>query len=93
MHGKAFLVDSLVAGVGTANLDNRSLRLNFEVTAAVVEPGFVTAVETMFQVDFLAATVLEQAMIDDDTFWSRLAARAAYLFAPVLRLWMPQQRS
>lgn len=87
MHGKAFLVDSLVAGVGTANLDNRSLRLNFEVTAAVVDAAFVESVEAMFQEDFAAATALDTAMLDGASFWSRLAARAAYLFAPVLRLW------
>ena len=32
MHQKVFLIDSSCAAVGTANLDNRSFRLNFEIT-------------------------------------------------------------
>src|SRR5262249_24019783 len=33
LHAKTMLVDSTVGVVGTANLDNRSFRLNFEVAA------------------------------------------------------------
>ena len=33
LHQKALLLDDLVAAVGTANFDNRSFRLNFEITA------------------------------------------------------------
>ena len=40
MHQKVFLVDDTVAGIGTANLDNRSFRLNFEVTAIVADDAF-----------------------------------------------------
>ncbi len=39
LHSKHFVIDDLVVGVGTANLDNRSLRLNFEVTALVRRPA------------------------------------------------------
>ncbi|CAN0595355.1 unnamed protein product, partial [Ectocarpus sp. 12 AP-2014] len=33
MHQKVILVDNRYAAVGTANMDNRSMRLNFEITA------------------------------------------------------------
>ncbi len=48
MHQKALLVDDAVAGIGTANLDNRSLRLNFEITAFVNDREFAHEVERMF---------------------------------------------
>jgi cardiolipin synthase len=35
VHAKTCVVDDELALIGTANLDNRSLRLNFEVVAAV----------------------------------------------------------
>ena len=35
IHAKTLVVDERLAIVGTANLDNRSLRLNFEVVAAI----------------------------------------------------------
>ena len=37
LHGNAFLVDEIGAAVGTVNLDNRSFRLSFEVTAMVMD--------------------------------------------------------
>lgn len=52
LHEKAMLIDDQVATVGTANFDNRSFRLNFEITAVVVEPTFAAAVERMFETDF-----------------------------------------
>jgi cardiolipin synthase len=35
VHAKTCVVDEHLAIVGTANLDNRSLRLNFEVVVAI----------------------------------------------------------
>ena len=36
LHAKTMVIDETVAVVGTANLDNRSFRLNFEVAAAML---------------------------------------------------------
>ncbi len=33
LHAKTILIDDSTSAIGTANLDNRSLRLNFEITA------------------------------------------------------------
>jgi cardiolipin synthase len=35
IHAKTLVVDDYFAAVGTANMDNRSFRLNFEVTAVL----------------------------------------------------------
>ncbi len=55
LHQKVVLVDEEVAGVGSANLDNRSLRLNFESTAILVDRGFAAAVHAMLEEDFRRA--------------------------------------
>lgn len=52
LHQKAFLADDQLAGVGTANLDNRSFRLNFEITMLVDNQPFCTEIERMFLDDF-----------------------------------------
>jgi cardiolipin synthase len=52
MHQKVILVDDTVAGIGTVNLDNRSLYLNFEATALVADHDFVKQVEAMLMDDF-----------------------------------------
>ncbi|MBW2192143.1 MAG: hypothetical protein JRG93_21725, partial [Deltaproteobacteria bacterium] len=41
LHEKAMLIDDTVATIGTANFDNRSFRLNFEITAAIADPTFL----------------------------------------------------
>jgi cardiolipin synthase len=83
MHGKAILVDNSSA-VGTANFDNRSFRLNFEITAFFLDPEFTREVEAMFEEDFRNSRLMMPADLDDRPFWFRPAVRAARLTAPVL---------
>ena len=52
MHQKVILIDSACAAVGTANLDNRSFRLNFEITILNYDPKFIKEVEDMLTDDF-----------------------------------------
>lgn len=84
MHGKAILIDDSGAAISTLNLDNRSLRLNFELTALVADPAFTSAVEAMFERDFADSHRVEIDEFADKPLWFRIAARGAYLFAPVL---------
>jgi len=51
LHAKTMVVDSTVAIVGTANMDNRSFRLNFEVAAAFYDEGVVAHLARRFDVD------------------------------------------
>jgi cardiolipin synthase A/B len=83
LHQKVMLIDERLAAVGTANLDNRSFRLNFEITAFCVDKGFIDEVEHMLAVDFTHAV---EAVVEDFTgrsFLFRAACRAARLLAPV----------
>ena len=83
LHQKAFLIDDSVSGIGTANLDNRSFRLNFEVTAIVVDDRFASDVEEMFLNDFATAHRMSVAELDGRPWWKAALSRAAYLTAPV----------
>ena len=84
LHSKHFLVDDRVAGVGTANLDNRSFRLNFEVTAIVVDAGFAAEVAAMFDADFARSRRMAPGELARRGFWRRAFARGAHLLSPVL---------
>ncbi len=84
MHQKVFLVDDSLAGVGTANLDNRSLRINFEITMAFTDAEFIRRVETMCRADFAAADPLTTDDVYRRSLAFRLAIRAARLFSPIL---------
>jgi cardiolipin synthase A/B len=82
LHQKALLVDDY-CGVGTANFDNRSFRLNFEITMLFTEASIVRAVEAMFAADFARSTRAAANEFTDRPWWFRLAARTSRLMAPV----------
>ncbi len=84
LHQKTMLVDDNLAAVGTANFDNRSFRLNFEITAFVADEEFAAEVEQMFLKDFTASREVQPGHFADRSFWFRLAVRLARLTAPVL---------
>lgn len=64
LHEKVILVDHTVSSVGTANFDNRSFRLNFEITGLVLEPSFAEEVKAMFLNDFAHADRTDKADMD-----------------------------
>lgn len=83
LHQKVLLVDERLAAVGSANLDNRSFRLNFEISAFSPDRSFVREVADMLEEDFRHA---REAAVEDFTgrsFGFRAACRAARLLAPV----------
>jgi cardiolipin synthase len=84
MHQKVLLVDDDYGAVGTANFDNRSFRLNFEVTCMVNDAGFCRDVEQMLLADFANSTRLTEEDLNQRSYWFRLKTRATRLLSPVL---------
>jgi len=84
LHQKALLVDQSFAGIGTANFDNRSFRLNFEITLAIADPAFAAKVTTMFESDFAESAEIERGEYESRPFYFKVGARAAWLLAPIL---------
>jgi len=84
LHQKVVLVDDHIAVVGTANLDNRSLRLNFEVSTLTVDPPFAREVAAMLEEDFAQSRKMRPGEFRERPFWFQFAARAARLTAPIL---------
>ncbi len=84
LHQKVVLVDDEVAAVGTANLDNRSLRLNFEVMAVAIDRTFAGQVAAMLERDFQQSRRTSAADLRDRSWPFRWAVRAARLFDPIL---------
>ena len=84
LHEKVLLIDDDVATVGTANFDNRSFRLNFEITAIVADQEFAADVEQMFEDDFEKSRIMQPDEYDNKSYWFKLKVRTARLAAPVL---------
>jgi len=84
LHYKALLVYDYLSAVGTANLDNRSFRLNFEMTAMVADHQFAGQMESMFQRDFDRSREAHLEDLVNRPLWFRVGAQTARLFAPLL---------
>lgn len=84
LHQKVSLVDDSMCSVGTANLDNRSLRLNFEITAVVRDPMFCEQIATMLEADFESSRDVSSATFEEMPLLKQLGSKAARLFSPTL---------
>ncbi len=84
MHQKAFLIDDFGVGIGTANLDNRSFRLNFEVTLMSVNYELAQKVKSMFEEDFRNSRQVEHDEIRQRNPLFKLGAAGARLLSPIL---------
>ncbi len=84
MHQKVLLMDNQISGVGTANFDNRSFRLNFEITLLVDDPAFASKVSTMLETDMQHSRKVYIDEIEEKHIWFQLAMGIARLMSPVL---------
>jgi cardiolipin synthase len=84
LHSKYVLVDGEWASVGTANMDNRSLLLNYEVNALVYDPAVVAELEAHFLQDLEWAVRIDPAVFASRPAASRVAENAARLLSPIL---------
>ncbi len=84
MHQKVFLVDDELAAVGTANMDNRSFRLNFEITILVEDTPFCRQVETMFLNDFKHSVEVGTGEYEQKNVIKQTIIKFARLLSPIL---------
>ncbi len=84
LHQKVLLVDNDLAAVGTANLDNRSIRLNFELMMLFADAEFAGEVSRMLETDFANCRLAVPEELATRGLWFRLMVRVACLFAPIL---------
>jgi cardiolipin synthase len=84
MHAKVVLVDDDWASVGTANLDNRSLHLNFEVNCLIYSHQAVAELAAQYERDLETAVRLDCAVYGQRPMAARLLENACRLMSPVL---------
>jgi cardiolipin synthase len=84
MHGKTLVVDDAFAAVGTANMDSRSFRLNYEVIAVRYDAAGADALADQFARDLRHAHEVDQGALANDRLFHRLAQAGARLLSPLL---------
>jgi len=83
LHAKTAVFDDIVSVVGSANFDNRSFRLNFEVVAVVYGGSIARRLNTLFDADIVSA-VRYRSPGRKRPVHERLLMGAARLFSPLL---------
>ncbi|VTR96908.1 cardiolipin synthase [Tuwongella immobilis] len=84
MHAKMMIVDDGWATVGSANLDNRSLLLNFECNAVLYSPDSIEGLAAQFLKDLSGSIRLNPSTFATRPYLSRFAEKVCWLLSPVL---------
>ena len=84
MHSKFVLVDGQWASVGSANTDNRSLLLNFELNCQFFDPNVTRELEDAYLKDLEWSVRIDPEVYATRPLIGRLAENACRLFSPIL---------
>jgi cardiolipin synthase len=83
LHAKAMLVDDSIAVIGSANLDNRSLRLNYENSLIVLDASFGARLKRVILDDFALGHEIHLAHWRTRSLRQRLTENFCSLLSPV----------
>ena len=81
---KLLLVDDIWSLIGSANLDTRSLRLNFELDLSIFDYEFATRVRQHFEQALLHAHEISLEEIENRSLPTKLRDSFFHLFSPFL---------
>lgn len=84
IHAKTLVVDDFFAAIGTANMDNRSFRLNFEVTAVLYDTERANELATQFRKDLGNAKEIKKHSREHLPLRWRFAEAGARVLSPLL---------
>ncbi len=83
LHSKALLVDAETVLIGSANFDNRSFRLNFELSLLLRDTTLAAELEAVYLTDLREAREIP-ALRERASLPARLAEASARLLSPLL---------
>ena len=83
-HSKVMMVDSTFCTVGTANLDSRSLRYDFETNAFIFDQGTTDELGTMFERDKRNSHPLDREYWKKRSKWKKFVGWLGNLLTPFL---------
>ncbi|QHT64062.1 cardiolipin synthase [Paenibacillus lycopersici] len=84
LHAKAIVVDGSVASVGTANVDIRSFKLNFEVNAILYDTETASRLQRIFEDDMKDCTELTYEQYQRRSRMQRFRESCVRLLSPIL---------
>ncbi|MDZ4743354.1 MAG: cardiolipin synthase [Verrucomicrobiota bacterium] len=83
-HAKVIIMDDEWASVGSANLDVRSMRLNFELNVILHSTDVVTKIEKELTKDYISSHEVTLDEVRSRSMWTRLIENICRLLGPIL---------
>ena len=84
LHTKSLLIDKRVAVFGSVNFDQRSLRLNFEISLIVYNDEFCAKLETLIESYLAQSDMVDPVSWAKRPRWRVMLENAAHLSSPLL---------
>lgn len=84
LHAKAMLIDDDTVLIGSANLDTRSFRLNFELSTFVTEAALNQQLASLFERLYAQSRAISSDDLIKTTYLARLSDGLAHLLSPLL---------
>ncbi len=84
VHAKTMVCDQKVAIIGTANFDNRSFDLNFEINAIVYDEQIATEISNLFEKDISFSTQILAEEWSKRPLFRKLMEKVLHLFSSLM---------
>ena len=83
-HSKIMMIDNRYCTIGTANLNSRSLRYDYETNAFMFDEGVTDELDAMFTRDMRSSTVMDRQYWKERSAWKKFAGWVGNLLTPFL---------
>ena len=84
LHSKVIIIDDFMASTGSANMDLRSFKLNFEVNAFIYDAKLIEEIKNNFIEDLQNSEELERDKFENRKTIVKVKESISRLFSPVL---------
>ncbi|MCK9328535.1 MAG: cardiolipin synthase [Candidatus Cloacimonetes bacterium] len=84
IHSKVFLADDFIVSVGSANMDIRSFKQNFELNALVYDKSFALEMKNIILSDLKNSKCIKLEEYKDRNIFKKILESLARLFSPLL---------
>src|SRR5699024_8630972 len=84
LHAKTIVIDGKIASVGTANIDVRSFRLNFEANAFLYDKTFAGELVNVFHQDIKNSSQITEKLYKERSLIIKFKESVSRLLSPIL---------
>lgn len=84
IHAKTMVVDGKISTVGSANMDFRSFKLNFEVNAFMYDENIAKQLQEIYEEDIKHSSLQTVAMFNKQSTWLKFKQTFSRLLSPIL---------